>query len=407
MATLSPQPGPATESHWCLVCGSLGGVSSILNLLLFLPLGIGLAIYRFGAKRAVVLMCVLAILIETAQLLFIPGRNATIGDVLANSLGGAIGFAIARNAFILLRPTQQSAMALTLGWSIGWLAIQTVSAFGFTIALPRSVYYGQLAGQPYDSRPFSASVVQARIADVAVPDTKLYDSRKVRGLVISGATVTTTILPESAHEIGPIVRIADDSQREILVVGQNTTDMVFGVRTGAALIRLRPTLFVLPDGFAGVQSGSRRTVLNTLTLSAAYSAHEVWMNVQSGVTHGRRIRITPSLAWTMLLPFQWYIEGTRTERLLSAIWTGCLLLPLGYWASATSRSQRRGIERFQLTVVSLALLFVCAGLVLVPRAFGVTPAPFSDWIAALTGLLSGAGVSRREPAPDSIVVLSD
>src|SRR5690242_2244064 len=85
-ATLSPQPGVAGESHLCLICGALGGVSAILNILLFVPLGIGLALSGLSGKRSVILMCVLSGLIEITQLLFIPGRNSTIGDVLTNSI---------------------------------------------------------------------------------------------------------------------------------------------------------------------------------------------------------------------------------------------------------------------------------------------------------------------------------
>ncbi|HKC81976.1 MAG TPA: hypothetical protein VKB91_12335, partial [Gemmatimonadaceae bacterium] len=44
VATLTPQSGHSETSPFCILCGSLGGVDAVLNVLLFLPFGIGLAL---------------------------------------------------------------------------------------------------------------------------------------------------------------------------------------------------------------------------------------------------------------------------------------------------------------------------------------------------------------------------
>ena len=56
-ATLLPEPATAAHgSHFCLVCGSLGGVNAILNVFLFVPLGIGLALFGIPGKRTLLAM---------------------------------------------------------------------------------------------------------------------------------------------------------------------------------------------------------------------------------------------------------------------------------------------------------------------------------------------------------------
>src|SRR3954463_16388461 len=106
LATLLPQPtiGPA-ESVLCVVCGPLGGVSGLLNVFLFVPLGAGLALSGHLWKRSLMSMFALSALIEIAQFFIIPGRYAALGDVLANGVGGALGYAAACYGVTLMRPS--------------------------------------------------------------------------------------------------------------------------------------------------------------------------------------------------------------------------------------------------------------------------------------------------------------
>jgi hypothetical protein len=395
-ATLLPAPASDVGSHFCLVCGLVGGVSAVLNVFLFVPLGIGLALSGWSAKRALIGMCVLSVLIETVQLV-IPGRDSTIGDVLTNSVGGALGFAIARYAFTLLRPSPRIALALCVGWSAVWLAVQTISAFGLSPVFPKSDYYGQIAPRLGNFEQFQGRVLRASIGDIGVSDKRFENNAKVREVLLGGAPLTTTVVPSAAtHDIAPIVRVADASEREIVLLAQNGEDLVFGVRTGAGVLRLRPPFFAVTDVFRGVSRGDSGLATDTVTLGARYSAREVAINTQSvGRSHERRIPITASLGWTMLMPFQWYIEGTSTELFLSAVWIACLLIPLGYWAVGIARvSARRDITRIRVMVVSIALVLLYLGLVVVPQYFGVTGAPLVVWLAALTGILSGAALAR-------------
>ena len=95
-ATLTPVPGevyllPAR----CVICGAYGSVDFFNNVVMFVPLAAGLALA--GVRRwLVLLLCFLLTgLIELLQVAVIVGRDANLGDVLANTLGGAVGLLLA------------------------------------------------------------------------------------------------------------------------------------------------------------------------------------------------------------------------------------------------------------------------------------------------------------------------
>jgi hypothetical protein len=404
-ATLVPQSGTAIGSHFCLICGEFGAVNGILNVLLFLPLGIGLALSGLPWKRALLGTFLLTALIEIGQFFVIPGRYSAIGDVLANTIGGALGFAIVRHAISLLRPSWRTALALSVCWSVVWLAIQAVSGYGFSPTIPRSEYYGQIARRLENLDQFRGRVISARIGDLAVPDTRFTDSRKARELLIGGAVFTATItLAAPTHAIAPIVRVVDATRREILLFAQNTDELVFAVRTGASALRLRPPVFHLGKLFPQASPTASGLNVDPLSVSAGYFAREVRVRTHGRTSYERDIPISASLGWTMFLPFQWIIEGTGAELALSAMWTACLLLPLGYWATRVARRQHgENTTRTKMAVAAAVVLLLYVGMVAVPHGFSLNVARPSDWLAALAGILVGGFCASRAYAENGFV----
>jgi hypothetical protein len=399
-ATLLPDSGEPVDSHLCLVCGALGGIDFVLNVLLFFPLGVGLAMSGIRRNRAVLIACALSLTVETTQLFFIPGRDATLGDVLTNTIGGALGFAVARNAGIWLRPAPRIATILGLAWCTVWLTIQAISSFAFAPSIPDSGYYGQIAPKLGDLAVFPGRVLAARIDDVAITDTRLNDIDSVGRRLLRGATVAATVVPGgSTRDIAPIVRVADDEQREIALLAQDEQSLLFGVRTRAAILRLRPPLFAMAGVFA--DSVSRRnssgvskrnySATDPLSLSGSYDGREARLTVRTdSASDERRVSVSSSLGWTLALPFQWSIEDTRAELVVSWIWMACLMVPTGYWGAHVARHSN---PHANATLVVLCLLgsvaILIAGLVLVQHAFGLPAAPIIDWFASMSGILAG------------------
>jgi len=68
----------------------------VLNVILFVPLGIGLSLSGLRAAPAVLCAFAATIGIEALQIEVIAGRDSSIGDAVANTLGAAIGVRVAR-----------------------------------------------------------------------------------------------------------------------------------------------------------------------------------------------------------------------------------------------------------------------------------------------------------------------
>jgi hypothetical protein len=184
--------------------------------------------------------------------------------------------------------------------------------------------------------------------------------------------------------------VVDAQQEEILLLAQDGDRFIFGVRTGAAAFRLRRPFFALDDVFpVGLPRASSER--DSLTLTGRYAARELGIGAHARLTSSEVvIPINASLGWTLWLPFQWLIEGTRVERLISAIWLAFLVIPFGYWAfylREPSPARRAHSELAIPVLIGAALLG--AGLTLIPHIFGLSVAPFLDWVATLAGALLG------------------
>ena len=72
-------------------------LESFANVMLFVPFGLLIALLSptrwWGA--VIVGLILVAICIELGQAVFLPGRVASMGDVLANSTGGVVGVILA------------------------------------------------------------------------------------------------------------------------------------------------------------------------------------------------------------------------------------------------------------------------------------------------------------------------
>jgi hypothetical protein len=385
LATLTPQPPAKTGSHLCLVCGTLGVVNAVLNVFLFVPLGVGFGIYRTNWKRAVVLGAALSTAIELLQFLIIPGRYSTVGDVITNTIGTAVGFALGRYAAALVRPSPLIAKKLTLGWGLIWLGLQIVSNYGFLTNFPDAKYYGQLARSLGSFDVFRGLVKLASIGSITIPNTALQNSQAVRQLLRADSALQTTVIPASATKsVAPIVRIADNRGREIAIIAQNGTDLVFGLRTGASLLKLRPTLFAATNVFPARANGDSAP----LQLRATHSPRAVMLDAESR-TLARHFSIPfrGSLGWIFWLPSQWFLRGTRIETAISFMWLVALTIPLGYWSQLSTNRKIRPNDAW--LIASVDGIIVLTGLVVLPLALGIAPASALDWCAVALGAIAG------------------
>ncbi len=64
------------------------------NLLLFVPFGLALALCGVSLGASLALGFSVSLAVEVAQLLVVPGRRAAVDDVLLNSCGALLGWAL-------------------------------------------------------------------------------------------------------------------------------------------------------------------------------------------------------------------------------------------------------------------------------------------------------------------------
>jgi VanZ family protein len=394
IAWLTLRPAHASsspiDSHLCLVCGPLAGVDILLNILLFVPLGVGLSLSGSSPWKAVLFCFALTLSIETAQAFIVSGRDSTLSDVLTNTSGGAIGFWSARTAPMWLAPSRRGAAWLAAMWAAIWLLIQIVSSYGFAPSLPPSQYHGQFA-QAGARAMFHGQVDSARIGTTPIPNGAFADSRSIRQLLLNGAPIVGFVrVAEPTPNFASIIRVADDRQRGIASIAEQGDQLVFSIRTGASNLRLREPAF----GMTGVFSGARPpadSAAETQVISARFNEGTVQLVAQTGSAH-RELNFSPraAVAWTLLVPFHGNLESGGMELLAAFLWTSVLLIPLGYWAAALALQLKREAA-YSLVGVLAALL--AAGLILVPAAFALRGATPLDWIAAVSGLGIGAALS--------------
>jgi hypothetical protein len=289
---------------------------------------------------------------------------------------------------------------LVIAWGAIWLGIQTISSFAFVPSIPESQYYGQLARSLGRLAVFQGRVLAASVDSIVIPNTAIADSHEVRRQLLEGATVATRVVPAGpTRDIAPIVRVADSEQREILLLAQDGVDLLFAIHSVAAVLRLRPPVFALPRVFPTDVAKADVKAADTLGLSGRFLSREVRMNAQTGsATNGNRVSLTASLAWTLVLPSQWFIEGTRAEAVISLIWIVLLMVPFGYWTLHLAHPQRAaGFQEHPTLFWIGSLVILGVGLGLAPRVFGLSPTPVREWLGGVAGLLIGAGLAAKLP----------
>lgn len=390
VVTLTPQPvGHAVAfGPTCLVCGEMGGADVIANVLLFLPLGAGLALAGLPWRRALLAGALVSLGIETVQLLAIPGRYATLSDVLTNTTGAALGAALAAHRRAWLRPGPRTAPRLVLLAAAAFVGALAFGAWGLGTA------------EDHDDAP-------PRADRIPLPTGLGWFAGEVRRATIDGVAFTnrgtgpiTVAAParqrsrvavdfrgwDRRAELVPMLYVHRPAETESwLALGQEGWLLVVEPAYRGRLLRLRrPRIGI--DAPKGWRWRGRRD--STFTLRADVSSDRVSIEVAQGGWHNLNIvRMSPTSGWALLSPLP--RVDTPIANLATAAWVAGLALPLGYWTRWLAR-RRRG----EVAAATGMLATFAAGLVGIPAAAGFAPARPWEWIAACGGALLGAGLAE-------------
>ena len=115
--TLAPVANrPPLPFSFDVAAGRRWLADGILNLFLFVPVGLAVGWSSRSFTAPVLFGLLLSIFIELVQLI-VPGRDPGIGDILFNALGATAGALLANRRSAWLRPDERTSASLA-GWSI-------------------------------------------------------------------------------------------------------------------------------------------------------------------------------------------------------------------------------------------------------------------------------------------------
>lgn len=391
VATLTPLPRQAefstTTPLWCLVCGDEGSVDLALNVLLFVPLAMGLARAGVAARHVMAVVVSLTVSVELLQLFVIPGRDASLSDLLSNSTGGAAGVWLGRHWRFILRPPPEQARRLAAGGAIAWLLLQLFTAWALAPSQPPFRWWVQwkpdLAQQP---AVFTGDILAVAHGERPLPPGPLPDDGALRASIAgragdgSGLLRARVVTGGESYRLAPIVRVGGRRGTDVLFVAQNWRTLVVEPRTRAADLRLRTPALRLPGVFPA-RAG------DTLTVEGGRVGGHIVARatLPGGRRMARSLALSPSWGWSLVSPRAHY-GFDATVHVLTALWIGGLLAAIAYWRALAGRGWRRDV-RFHLPVV-------VAGLAGVALLFRFPPVHWSEWAAAAAGILAGAASAR-------------
>lgn len=382
LMTLMPDPNGAGEAAatplYCVVCGSLGGVDVLLNVSLFVPLGVGLGLAGFSWRRALVLAGILSFGIELLQMKVIPGRDASLGDLLMNSAGGLIGALAGTYWRRIVAPPPHEARRLALAFAMALLCIWMVTAWSFTPRLPVSApWYGQWAPDLGNYESFPGRVLQLSAGgEPLLPGKAINQARIKDALAANPSMAFRAVLGPRPSRLAPVGAIYDEWQRQVILLGQDRNDLAFRMSLKGSGLRLRVPTVLLADGMAGSDGD---------TVEASGALRDGTFELSSRIDGAMRIRhlpLSPSWGWSLIMPWD-SVLGQATGT-LTALWILGLIALVSYYGALGGRA---GLAVAPAT----ALLLLAA----VPYSAGFPAVHWSEWAAGVAGILLGFVTALR------------
>jgi hypothetical protein len=367
IAGLTLLPGePSSEPRVCCYPADF-----TLNILLFVPLGVGLAMMGARIPLAALAGLVFSAAIETSQL-WIPGRFPSMTDVLSNSLGTVLGAVL-----IWGWP------ARARWWRIVGPGLAVTIAAAWVVAVPMVRPAKARTGRTWwaEWRPpnrglprFSGQVLGLSLQGFALPDGAIAESpalaAAVRGsdTVRFSARIVSGPLREEPTQIAGVFMGAPWWQYlslwqegQDLLVYQRLQMNEWGFRSPA--LRVRAAF----PAVAGVP----------LDIAVRATRREVQVTVTGEPLRQAQLVLAPEEAWTAFLPFRY----TRSDRL--ALWPA--LLTLGTFLVAGA-----GLRGGIVPATLLALIALVPGALIAGSSLPAWPI----YVAAALGLWSGRRTAR-------------
>ena len=371
-ATLYPSDQEGADG-WdgCVLCGERGLADALLNVALFAPLGVALARLRVPAWAAAGIAALLSAGVEAAQLV-VPGRDPSPPDVLFNTAGALVGYAVGRAAEWWLRPSDRAAGGLSLAWSALFALAVALTGVLTAPSTTDADLVGQWNPDLGDFEHYQGHVLSARVGTVPVEPWSVSDSRRLRDALRAGAATEVVMLAgPPPRSPSPLLRIVDWDEEEMLFLAAERSDVIFGYRMRAADLRLDRPLFRAPGALRGVRIDEK------VRVTVERTGRRVAVRVGDRTTVARGL--DAGSGWTLLF-FSTPTSGGM-QVMLDGVWIALWMAPLGLWL-------RRRWEAF------VAIGIAIVGMAVVPGMVGLGVVGGAEMVGAAVGLMVGIALRR-------------
>jgi hypothetical protein len=382
LLTLYPSPEQTPYSSLtpllCLVCGPHGGADVLLNTLLFTPMATGLRLLGWRWRRVVAAAALLSLSVELLQYFVVPGRDASLSDLLTNTAGAAIAAGCAPHLERVLLPHRVRARRLMAGGIALWLGLLTISAFAMMPWVPAGTLRSDCTRSEGKAEVFTGTVRSARLNGIPLPcDAEIPAAEQVREALERGA-VELEVVAASGHPRGRRVFLAIRVPRGyLLVLAHDARSATISTPTAINHLGFYSPILRLPRAFPAAPGIPGR-------LRAAIGDRRMWIVSEYLGQHRRvEVALSPSHGWTALLP-----RGIRPGgefRLATALWIALLILPAAYWG---------GFVRAPAWTLGRLFPTLAVGLGALPILTGYPAVHWSEWVGGCFGLTLGWALYR-------------
>lgn len=381
--TLTPGEFERGSAFGCVICGERWASDVLANLLLFAPVGAALALAGSSIGRASLAGAAVSLLIEGAQL-FVPGRDSSLGDLLFNALGAAVGAMVVARLPRSIIGSPRTATRLALASAAALAPLALAFAALRAPAFPPTEYFGQWVPRLGHLEWYRGRLDSVTVSGLPVPTHRVDDSRELRAALDrlfagQGTVRIVGTAGPATPALSSLFSIADDAKHEILIVGILRDDVVLRWYSRATSLRLDQPDLRAVGAMRGVRPG------DPIAVQVARDGRDWCIAVNDRRSCG--LAVGPARAWAHVL----WAEGASpvTWIALDALWLGLLGLPVGLWS-------RRP------TVLLAAAAIAAAGLLALPPMLALPPLPVHGILGWCVGVAAGlaAAITFRRMSQD-------
>ena len=351
--------GHSTSNEWSfnLASGDAALAELIQNLILFIPLGIGLAWCGVPLLYATAIGALLSFSVEFAQQ-WIPGRDPNVGDILCNTISTAIGVTLVRLSphWLTVSPQRSGVQAL------GAAGLAIVVWFGTAALL--SPTFGP---PPYTVTPR--------------PDFNfwgLYQGAVLESRLESGLLYVKATFPDRPPgRPSPLAAVVDGNGKLATVFAVAGRDLSMRYDMPSLRLTLEQPDLRWEDALAKVAPA------DTFMATTGREKNDLCIAVIPEYRCG--LGYTIGDGWKLI----YYPQGRPAWMLglINLLWMMGCVIGVGFWG-ARSRGGENGAGGIALTIVIV-------GVLMVPLVTGLNATPVHEWFGALAGLGLGYLVARR------------